>query len=296
MRIDRSIFAGLDALRVAATAPAGGGRPGDRRSRARGGGVELADFRPYTPGDDLRLVDWNIYARLEAVLVRLFHEDRDLSLAIVVDASASMAFGAPRKVDHAGELAACLAFLALAARDRVRVVVSGRRAAGVVRGERLSALPTIVEMLERVEPAGAADLASALAAEADRGHVDQILLLTDLLVEPAVREATLRRLAACGTRSILLHVLGDEELAPDLDDGAIVVDAETGEEVPVRGGKAAARAYAEHLAAWRAEIEARCAALGVVYAPAFTTAPARTLVAGELRRRRVTEAARGGGR
>lgn len=295
MRIDRSIFAGLDTLRVAAPNPAGGGRPGDRRSRARGGGVELADYRPYTPGDDLRLVDWNVYARLEAVLVRLFHEDRDLSVAIVVDASASMGFGAPRKLDHAGELAACLAFLALRARDRVRVSVAGRRAAHA-RGERVTALPTIVGMLERIEAEGEADLAAALAAEVDRGRADHVLLLTDLLVEPPAREATLRRLAAAGNRAILLHVLGDGELAPDLDDGAVVIDAETGEEVPVRGGRAAARTYAAELARWRAEIEARCAALGIVYAPAFTTAPARTLVADELRRRRVTEAARGGGR
>lgn len=296
MRIDRSIFAGLDTLRVAAPNPAGGGRPGDRRSKARGGGVELADYRPYSPGDDLRLVDWNVYARLEAVLVRLFHEDRDLSVVIIVDGSASMGFGTPRKLDHAGELAVCLAFLALSARDRVRVVVAGRRAGGMVKGERVTALPTIVQMLERIEPDGQADLAAALAGEVDRGRADHVLLLTDLLVEPEVREATLRRLAAAGTRAILLHVLGDGELAPDLDHGAVMIDAETGEEVPVKGGKAAARAYAAGLAAWRAEIEARCAALGIVYAPAFTTAPARALVADDLRRRRITEAARGGGR
>jgi len=105
VRIDRNIFAGLATLRVAAPNHAAGGRPGDRRSRARGGGVELADFRPYAPGDDLRLVDWNIFARLETVLVRLFHEDRDLSVVIIVDGSASMGFGSPRKLDHAGELA-----------------------------------------------------------------------------------------------------------------------------------------------------------------------------------------------
>ncbi len=296
MRIDRTIFAGLDTLRVAAPNPAAGGRPGDRRSRARGGGVELADFRPYSPGDDLRLVDWNIYARLESVLVRLFHEDRDLSVAIVIDASASMGFGSPRKIDHAGELALCLAFLALHARDRVRVVVAGRRTAGFVKGERVTALPVIMQMLERVEPEGQADLASALAGEVDRGRADHVILLTDLLVEADVREATLRRLASCGTRAILLHTLGESELSPELDDGAIMVDAETGEEVPVRGGKAAQKKYADGLAAWRAEIEARCASLGIVYAPAFTTAPARQLISDDLRRRRITEAGRGGGR
>ena len=296
MRIDRTIFVGMDRLRVAAPVLDGAGQAGDRRSRARGRGVELADFRPYTPGDDLRLVDWNIYARLEQVLVRLFHEDRDLSLLVVVDASASMEFGEPRKIDHAGELAACLAFLALRGRDRVRVSVVGPRGAAGAKGEHLVALPSIIDALEKVEPHGVADLAAALAVEAERGHANHAVLLTDLLVEPPEREAILRRLAAAAMRPILLHVLGPEELTPPLDEGAIVVDAETGEEIPIRSGKAATKAYAAELATWRNEIETRCQQLGIVYAPAFTTAPARTLIGGDLRRRQIVEATRGGGR
>ena len=298
MRIDRSIFAGLDALRLAAPLPTSGGRPGDRRSRARGRGVELADFRPYTPGDDLRLVDWNVFARLEQVLVRLFHEDRDLSLLVVVDASASMAFGSPRKADHAAELAACLAFLALRARDRVRVVVAGRRgtASASAKGEHTGALPLIVAALERAEPDGVAELATTLAAEAERGRVDQAIVLSDLLVEPDERTTILRRLARIAARPVLMHVLGDGELAPDLADGAVAIDAESGEELPIKGGRAAARAYAAELARWQAEVEAACRELGILYAPAFTTVPARALVGDDLRRRQVVQAARGGGR
>jgi uncharacterized protein (DUF58 family) len=296
MRIDRTIFTGLDRLRVAAPLLDGDGRPGERRSRARGRGVELADFRPYAPGDDLRLVDWNIFARLEQVLVRLFHEDRDLSLLVLVDASASMGFGTPRKIDHAGELAACLAFLALRGRDRVRVSVAAKRGLAGAKGEHLVALPSILDTLERIEPEGAVDLAGALAVERERGRANHAVLLTDLLIEPDAREAVLRRLAAAAARPILLHVLGDGELTPKLAEGAIVVDAETGEEVPVRAGKSAVKAYAAELARWRGEIEARCTELGIVYAPAFTTAPARGLIAGDLRRRQITEATRGGGR
>lgn len=289
MKIDRSIFGSLETLRVAAPRPSASIRPGDRRSRARGRGLDIADFRPYVPGDDLRLVDWNIFARLEAVLVRLFHEDRDLSIILVVDASASMGFGTPRKLDHAGELACCLSFLALRARERVRMVVAG---GGRAKGDHLGALPMIVDQLERVEPTGVADLPTTLGQEAERGRGDHAVLLTDLLVEPEVRESTLRRLAALARRPILLHVLGDSELTPDLDE-AVLVDAETGEEVPVRGDK---KGYQAELARWRAEIEQRCAELGIQYAPAFTTVPARTLMGDDLRRRGVTEAARGGGR
>jgi uncharacterized protein (DUF58 family) len=223
------------------------------------------------------------------VLVRLFHEDRDLSIIVVIDASASMGFGTPRKLDHAGELACCLAYLALRARERVRVCVAG---GGRAKGDHVGALPTIVDALERVEPTGTADLSGTLAQEAERGRGDHAVLLTDLLVEPDVREATLRRLAALARRPVLLHVLGDSELTPDLEE-AVLVDAETGEEVPVRGDK---KGYEAELQRWRTEIETRCKELGILYAPAFTTVPARALMGDDLRRRGVTEAARGGGR
>ncbi|HTR53623.1 MAG TPA: DUF58 domain-containing protein [Kofleriaceae bacterium] len=294
MRIDRGIFRGLESLRVAAPKPSTGGRPGDRRSRARGKGVDIADFRPYTPGDDLRLVDWNVFARLDAVLLKLFHEDRDLSIAIVIDASASMAFGTPRKIDHAGELAASLAFLALRARERVRVIVAGPTPLRA-KGDQLGALAPIMNLLDRTEASGVADLATALAREAEAGRADHAVLLTDLLVEPDARELALRRLAAASRRPVLLHVLGDTELTPDLEDG-VLIDSETGEEVPVRGGRAAEATYRTELARWREQIEARCRELGIIYSPAFTTVPARMLVADELRRRQITEAARGGGR
>jgi uncharacterized protein (DUF58 family) len=294
VRIDRAIFRGLESLRVAAPKPANGGRPGDRRSRARGKGVDIADFRPYAPGDDLRLVDWNVFARLDAVLLKLFHEDRDQSLAIIIDASASMGFGAPKKLDHAGELAASLAYLALRSRERVRLVVAGPLAMRV-KGDQLGALGPIMNLLDRTEAGGMADLGAALAREAEMGRTDQAVLLTDLLVEPEARELALRRLAAASRRSVVLHVLGNTELAPKIEDG-VLIDSETGEEVPIRGGRAAEVTYKEELARWRGEIETRCGELGIIYAPAFTTVPARMLVADELRRRRITEAARGGGR
>jgi uncharacterized protein (DUF58 family) len=292
MRIDRTMFAGLESLRVASPIPSSGGRPGDRRSRARGKGVDIADFRPYAPGDDLRMVDWNAFARLDVVLLKLFHEDRDLALVVMIDASASMGFGAPRKIDHACELAACLAFLALRGRERVRMVVAG---GGRAKGDQLGALPTMVDLLERTEAGGTADLAAALGREAEAGRADHAVLLTDLLVETEAGEQVLRRLAASARRPVLLHVLGDCELAPDLDDG-VLIDSETGEEVPVRGGPSARAEYRAELTRWCKTIETRCRELGISYAPAFTTVPARILVTDELRRRRVTEAARGGGR
>src|SRR5437868_4495447 len=92
---------------------------GERRSAKRGASVEFADYRNYTLGDDLRYVDWNTYARLEKLFLKLFLEEEDLHVYLLVDGSASMAFGDPAKFDYARRIAAALGYVGLANYDRV---------------------------------------------------------------------------------------------------------------------------------------------------------------------------------
>ena len=94
----------------------------ERRSKKKGSGVEFADHRAYAPGDDFRFVDWNIYRRFGRLLVRLYEEEEDLSIYLIVDCSASMGFGSPRKFDQARRLCAALAYVGLANLDRVSVI------------------------------------------------------------------------------------------------------------------------------------------------------------------------------
>jgi uncharacterized protein (DUF58 family) len=89
---------------------------GERRSPRKGISVEFSDFRPYGIGDDLRYVDWNVYARLDRLYLKLFVDEEDLCLHLLVDASASMGFGAPSKLDHAARLAGALGFVGLVGR------------------------------------------------------------------------------------------------------------------------------------------------------------------------------------
>ena len=209
-----------------------------------------------------------------------------------------MGFGTPKKLDHAGELAACLAFLALRARERVRVVVAAAtRQASRSRAAITSArCCTIVDALDDVEADGTRGLAEgARASRPSAAAPTTAVLLTDLLVEPEVREATLRRLAAVVEAPRAAARARRLRAVARLDDG-MLIDSETGEEVPIRGGKAAEEKYKAGLEAWRARVEKRCTELGIIYAPAFTTVPARMLIGGDLRRRGITEAARGGGR
>src|SRR5579859_3769761 len=92
---------------------------GERRSTAHGASVEFADFRPYVQGDDFRRIDWNAYAKFESLMLRLFVEEQELAVHILLDCSASMNYGDPLKFDYARRLAAALAYIALANTDRV---------------------------------------------------------------------------------------------------------------------------------------------------------------------------------
>ena len=101
---------------------------GERRSPRKGQSVEFADFRNYVPGDDLRFIDWNTYARLDRLFLKIFLEEEDLHFYALIDASPSMDFGAPTKLRYAQQLAAALGFVGLVRGDRVRVETLGQAA------------------------------------------------------------------------------------------------------------------------------------------------------------------------
>ncbi|MEM1329849.1 MAG: DUF58 domain-containing protein [Planctomycetota bacterium] len=125
----------LDRLDVISRKMLTGKLPGERRSKRRGASVEFDDFRQYTPGDDLRRIDWNIYARFDRLILKLFREDEDLGVHIVLDASPSMHAGSPNKAIHAHRLAAVLSYLALVSQNRVGLSVLTTGRAGASGGE-----------------------------------------------------------------------------------------------------------------------------------------------------------------
>ena len=121
----------LDRLDVISRKIVSGKLPGERRSKRRGASVEFDDFREYTAGDDLRRIDWNVYARFDRLILKLFREDEDLGLTLLLDASPSMHAGSPSKAIFAHRLAMVLAYLALVNQNRVGLTVftTGRSAA-----------------------------------------------------------------------------------------------------------------------------------------------------------------------
>jgi uncharacterized protein (DUF58 family) len=206
-----------------------------------------------------------------------------------------MAAGNPRKLDHAGTLAAALALIGLRNRDTVTLTMSGGSGRhGRVRGHQASSFAGMLGAIEEAEPLGVPDLTDSIRKLTDRGRLDRMIVLSDLLLDDHDQETALRALAHAARFPVLLHVLSADELSPDLSRGLEAVDSETGEVVAVGEGKRAQKAYEEALQAFLASVRDRCAALKIMYVPAFTTVPVRELVLDAMRRARVVESVKGG--
>src|SRR5207248_7482695 len=128
---------------------------GERRSKRKGQSAEFADYRNYVVGDDLRFLDWNLYARLDRLFLRLFVEEEDLHFSLLIDNSLSMDFGSPTKLHYAKQVAAALGFIGLVNLDRVVVEAFNDRlphSMPAARGRR--SLWRLLDLREKLEPAG----------------------------------------------------------------------------------------------------------------------------------------------
>lgn len=285
---DEAFLRSLERLLVIMRAPVRGGLKGTRRSTKRGLSVEFADYRDYSLGDDLRQLDWNIYARLEKLFVKLFIEEEDVTVTLLVDASASMALGSPDKLVFAKRAAAALGYIALASEDRVVVsALAGRmaRRRAALRGSG-RALRLLGELSGIAVADGPTDLLAAVRhAGAQLTGRGVVVLISDLFDAQADR--TLRELAGTGAETIVLHVLAPDEMRPGLEGDLRLVDAETGAAVDVTLDLAARERYAERVVAWQAELADLAARRRIAYVPVPSDLPLADLVFAELRRRRV---------
>src|SRR5436309_11514612 len=163
--LDPQFLARLEQLELVSRKIFTGRMKGERLSKRKGQSVEFADYRNYVVGDDLRFLDWNLYARLDKLFLRLFMEEEDLHFYLLLDNSLSMDFGTPTKLHYARQVAAALGFVGLVNLDRVMVEVFNDRltqSLPALRGRR--SLWRLLEFLTKLEPAGPSDLTRALKA------------------------------------------------------------------------------------------------------------------------------------
>ncbi len=284
---DEPFLRRLERLAILSKRALAGEIQGERRSPRRGQSVEFADYRNYTRGDDFRQIDWNVYARLERFFVKLFVEEEDLTVHLVVDTSRSMDWGTPTKLWYAQRAAAALGYIALAGFDRVTVAavdaalrerMPPRRGKGQVFA--------LFDFLAGLRAEGATDLAAALGRYARQaGRPGPLILLSDLL-DPGW-QAGLRALQVRPFEITVLHILAPEELDPSLEGDLRLVDVETGRAVEITADPDLLARYRQGLHAWRDEIRRFCGRRGIAYVPLDTTVPFEELVFALLQRRGV---------
>jgi uncharacterized protein (DUF58 family) len=286
---DEAFLRRLEQLELASRRLTAGRMKGERRSVRRGQSVEFADYRNYTSGDDLRQLDWNVYARLERLFIKLFVEEEDVTVHVLVDASRSMDFGEPNKLRFARRAAGALAYLGLAHLDRVSVAFLGDGRALTMRPLRGKA--RVFEVFRFLAEPRAERLTGLAAAARDyagrlRGR-GPLILISDLM-DPGYSDA-LRDLAGTRCQLSVLHVLAPEELDPEVPPDARLVDNETGHGVEVTGDADLNDRYRTRLGEWQDELAEFCSRRGGAYVSVPSDLDLSDLLFDVLRRRRVIE-------
>lgn len=276
----------LEYLAVVAKKLFSGMQKGERRSTRRGTSVEFADYREYSQGDDLRHIDWNIYGRLEKLLLKMYEEEAELFVYLLVDVSRSMDWGTPvRKVDYAKRVAAAVAYIGLSSQDRV--VLSTFNEGLSEKSEPLQGkrqIFSVFDFLERAESFGKTDLTATLDDWARMKMRKGIaIVVSDFLDEKGVEEG-LKALRTARFETHLVHVIDPQELEPDLDGHVEVIDSESGEKRQVFISPEVMKKYKEEVTGFCADIERRCSERGVGYVRATTDVPFEDLILRMLRR------------
>lgn len=275
----------LERLTILSRRSIAGHFQGERRSPKRGQSVEFTDFRLYAPGDDIRRIDWNAYARLERLFIKLFVEEQDLTVHFLIDASRSMDWGTPNKFRYSIRAAGALGYVILAGSDRLTVTAfkggnsQTNRRLPPIRGKAgaitlfsfLSSLTTDSNPRDGKNPS--ANLNEYAAISNSPGP---LLIFSDLMDKGW--QTSLNKLAGRRFEVSLLHILSPEEVKPDLNGDFKLQDSETGSEVEITADYEVISRYQKNLEEWRESWRRFCTVRGMPYIPLETSLPLEDLL------------------
>lgn len=284
--LDPEFMNRLDQLSLVSRKIFAGKMRGERLTKRRGASAEFADYRNYVSGDDLRHLDWNIYARLNKLFIKLFLEEEDLHISVLIDVSRSMDWGDPNKGLYARRVAAAIAYIGLVNFDRVSLYgfanglqfeLSG------VRGRRLVA--RVIDFLTQLEFAGPGDLEAAGKQFAIRHPQPGIVLLLSDFIDKRGYEGGLRFLLARKYDIYALQILSPEEIDPRLAGDLRLTDIEDEDFAEVTVGRALLNRYKRNLEAYCSGLRDFCAARGINYMFTSTEVPFDQMVLSYFRKR-----------
>jgi uncharacterized protein (DUF58 family) len=278
----------LERLALVARHASIGKTQGERRSPKRGQSVEFSDFRPYVAGDDFRRIDWNAYARLERFFIKLFVEEEDLTIHLLVDSTRSMDWGEPNKLGYAVRVAGALGYIALAGLDRVTVTALGDGQGlpdggyfSPHRGKRQAlALFQFLQAVARTKPprrSQTLDPARALQAYANNraasgmSQPGSLILISDLENDGWVEG--LRALASRGFEISVIHILSPDEVEPIISGDLKLIDSEDSSAIEITADYDLLSRYKNSLQEWQSTLQHFCSSRGILYIPLQTSLP-----------------------
>jgi uncharacterized protein (DUF58 family) len=276
----------LDALEILSRKIFTGSIKGERRTRRQGESVEFADYRNYVVGDDLRFIDWNIYGRLERLLLKLFLEEQDLNVTVLFDMSKSMDWGKPNKGLYAKRVAAAIAYIGLVRMDRVSLYgfnsslvheMSG------VRGRRFTS--QVIKFLDEIELEGESHFANAARRFSLRHRGKGVVVVISDFFDKGGYADGIRYLLSRDLDLYAIQVLSPEEITPTLTGDLKLKDVEDGDLAEVSITAPLMTRYKANLEAYCSELKDHCVRRGITYLFTGTTVPFDVLVLSYLRQR-----------
>lgn len=251
----------------------------ERRTRKVGSGIEFADHRTYARGDDFRYIDWNLYGRLDRLLLRLFEEEEDLHIYILVDCSDSMAIGNPPKMHYAMKVGAALSYVGLANLDRVAILPFSDHVLGRLpptRGK--NRIFRVFEFLRSCEIGGTTGIAEAMKTFVSQHKRRGLAVLISDFYDPAGFEEGINTLRYNKFEPFVLQVYDLKEAAPNLHGDLALVDCETGELREVTVSKSLLEQYKLEHERYCKQLEDFCTARAVPFFRTHTAIPFDELV------------------
>ena len=238
----------------------------DRRMRKICSGIEFADHRKYSRGDDFRYIDWNVYGRIDKLLLRLFEEEEDLHIYILLDASKSMMIGEPLKLHYALQMTAALTYIGLANLDRVGIVPFSKKLhphLPVARGKRR--IFKVFDFLREVEAGGPTNLAKVTEKFIHRYKRKGLVVVISDFYDPQGFEDGINNLRYNGFEPFVLQIYDQKEVNPNFHGDLTLVDCETGVSKEITVSKSLLEAYQREHEKYCGELSDFCSSKGIPY-------------------------------
>lgn len=264
--LDPDFLRRLDRLRVYAQRHFAGASSGSRRSLRKGSSVEFKDHRPYSHGDDVRRIDWNAYARLEELVLRLYVAEEDLSLYLLLDTSLSLAYGDPPKIDEAKRAAAALGYVGLCGSERVAVVpFSEGIGPSLQPGRGKKYVGSLFKYLQTVETSGQTNLEKAVQEFLARRMRPGLVAIFSDLLDPNGFRRPIDQLLSERFEPVIFHVLDEQEPPTEIGADLVLVDSERGNKVEVTMDIHTRKAFRQRLELFIEEVLAYVKKRGIAY-------------------------------